>query len=447
MTIKQINFLSHVEGGSIVNPLFKGWEQKAVQVLDRTLADTLPGVKSESTLPVIIEMTPNAKEEERQEIKQLCQQRKRDEIVNELKYIPMVTATICQDTLREAAHHPGVKRIFYDQQVRAYLDVAVPTVTADEAHARWGLTGKGITVAVLDTGIEAHDDLTKPENRLAGFNDLVGNETESYDDNGHGTHVAGIIAGNGYRSDGKYVGSAPEANLVGVKVLDNRGSGQVSTIMRGIDWCIQEKEQYNIRVINLSLGGPATEPYTDDPLSRMVEQAWHNGIVVCAAAGNEGPEPGTIGTPGFHPSIVTVGATYDQNTETTEDDKESEFSSRGPTVDHLNKPDVLAPGEKIVSLLAENSPLNRRIERGDLSSPLDGYVELSGTSMATPLCAGVAALLIQHNESLSPNDVKSILVSSSTHLKGSQPGYVNVVSALKLAEVYLEYGSHDVYSS
>lgn len=417
---------------------FSNWEREAIQALDRKVTEWMEK-DGDTTISAIIQMDTEAGDDTKQEIRKLCEKRDEDRYVTELGSMPMIAGTFCRATLRDAAHHAHVQRIFYDYEVHAYLDKAVPTVLASEAHAKWDVTGKGVAVAVVDTGVATHEDLTKPENRIVAFHDLVGNQKEPYDDNGHGTHVSGIIAGNGFRSDGKYVGSAPEANIVGVKVLDQAGSGRVSTIMKGLEWCIQEKETYNIRVINLSLGGPATEPYTDDPLSQMVEQAWHRGIVVCAAAGNEGPSGETIGSPGFNPFILTVGSTNDQNTDSPEDDRESEFSSRGPTVDHFNKPDLLAPGERIVSLLAKHSPMAKEVQQGNLSSPDEGYVELSGTSMSSPLCAGIAALLLQYNEHLSPNDVKAILVSSAQHLKGSSPGYVHTVNALELAKTYLKY--------
>ena len=161
--------------------------------------------------------------------------------------------------------------------------------------------GKGVTVAVVDTGIFAHPDFTVPENRIAAFVDLVNNRKDPYDDNGHGTHVAGIVAGNGSRSNGLYQGIAPAARLVGVKVLDAYGSGVLSNVIRGIQWCVRQKERLDIRVINLSLGAPAQDSFRDDPLCQAVQAAWQRGIVVCVAAGNDGPAAGTIATPGIRP--------------------------------------------------------------------------------------------------------------------------------------------------
>lgn len=426
------------EGEKKVGELFVDWHSAAVGTLDQPLIDRMIKGREDTSISVIIELASGADDEVRREVKRLCEKREQDHSVAVIGALPVITGTLCRATLREAAHHVQVKRIFYDYDVRAYLDTAVPAVRADEAHAQWEATGSGMAIAIVDTGVAAHDDLSKPDHRIVGFRDFVNGREEPYDDHGHGTHVAGIAAGNGYASDGTYVGAAPEADVVGVKVLDASGAGRASTILKGIDWCIREKETHNIRVLNLSLGGPATEPYTDDPLSKMVEQAWHSGIIVCAAAGNEGPDRGTIGTPGFNPSIITVGATDDRNTESPADDREADFSGRGPTVDKLNKPDVLAPGEKIISLLANQSALGEQVLRNKLSVPHEGYVELSGTSMSTPLVAGMAALLLQHNDALSPNDVKVILKSAAQYLEGSRSGYVNTVNALKLAETYVQ---------
>src|SRR5699024_5700594 len=143
---------------------------------------------------------------------------------------------------------------------------------------QFGLTGKDVTVAVIDTGIYPHADLIEPKNRIIAFKDFIKDQTEAYDDNGHGTHCAGDIASNGHQSDGKYIGPAPDASLIGVKVLDQDGGGRLSTIMKGITWCIKHKDEYNIRIISLSLGAEAFESYRDDPLSQAAQKAWHHGI-------------------------------------------------------------------------------------------------------------------------------------------------------------------------
>src|SRR5690606_17662424 len=173
---------------------------------------------------------------------------------------------------------------------------------------------------------------------------------ESYDDDGHGTHVAGIIAGNGFASGGKDVGVAPGARLVGVKVLDQDGGSPISRVIAGIQWVVENRKNLKIQIINLSLGAPAEKGYRKDPLSQAVEEAWRRGLVVCVAAGNRGPEEGTITTPGINPSVITVGSIDDQRTIPRLDDVMTDHSGRGPTVDELVKPDLVAPGARITSL-------------------------------------------------------------------------------------------------
>jgi serine protease AprX len=316
--------------------------------------------------------------------------------------------------------------------------VASPTV---QAPPLWnaGFTGKGIVVAVVDTGIYEHPDLA---GRIVAFKDLVNQQIRPYDDNGHGTHVAGDIASNGSQSNFLYRGPAPEAGLVGVKVLDKNGSGLLSTVIDGIQWCIDNRETTGIRVLNLSLGSPATESYTGDPLCQAVEKAWDSGIVVCAAAGNEGPEPRTISSPGIHPGIITVGAMNDMNTTSSGDDRVADFSSRGPTIDDLTKPDVLAPGVNIISLRAPGSTLDKQNKQSRVGT---WYSSLSGTSMATPVCAGVVAQLLQANGSLTPDRVKARLVETALKLDDLDPntqgaGVINAQKAASAAAAIQQHG-------
>jgi len=296
------------------------------------------------------------------------------------------------------------------------LNLRKTAVSAINAPAAWaaGYTGKGITVAVVDTGIYPHPDLTEPANRIIGFKDFVNKKTSPYDDCGHGTHVAGIIAGNGGKSNGQYKGVAPEANLVGVKDLDNTG-GRSSDVIAGIQWVVQNKATYNIKVINLSLGAPATQSYATDPLSQAAGAAWDAGLVVVAAAGNNGPAAGTINTPGINAHIITVGAVDDRGTVDTKDDVIAGFSSRGPTIDGLTKPDLVAPGVNITSLASETSYLPKKNsgpggkpgkaaqaepqEKPAQTTITNYYVTMSGTSMATPMVAGTAALILEKNPS------------------------------------------------
>lgn len=327
----------------------------------------------------------------------------------ELPIINSFSTRINSKKLEFLTRNHYVKKIWHDREVRAVLDVASPTVHAPLLWER-GIAGKGVSVAVIDTGIYKHPDLS---GRIIGFKDLVKQKSSPYDDNGHGTHVAGDIASSGSKSDFHYRGPAPEADLVGVKVLDKNGSGSMSAVIEGIQWCLDSRQAFNIRVLNLSLGSTASEPHGNDPVCLAVEKAWQAGIVVCAAAGNEGPQPGTITSPGIDPVIITVGALNDFNTVSQGDDQAAPFSSRGPTIENLNKPDVLAPGTNIISLRSPGSQLDKQNANAKINS---FYTSLSGTSMATPVCCGVAAQLLSLNSALTPDQVKSVLMQTARTL-------------------------------
>ena len=342
---------------------------------------------------------------------------RRRRIVYELPLINSLAVELPSEVLLKVIPEGKVKMVWPDVKAQPCLDVAVPATGATQAH-RAGLTGKGVVIAVVDTGIAPHDDLMKPEPRIVGWHDLVNGKTEPYDDEGHGTHVAGIIAGNGYGSGGKYTGMAPEALLVGVKALDGKGSGPISRVIAGIQWVVDHKEQYRIKALNLSLGAPPEEGYRTDPASKAVNAAWRAGLLVCAAAGNAGPRQRTITTPGISPVIITVGSISDQGTVPRGDDVINEFSSRGPTIDRLPKPDLVAPGSDITSLKTGG-----------------GYVAQSGTSMATPMVVGAAAILWEKNPELTPDQIRQILVSTAEDrgynklVQGA--GYLNLSAALE----------------
>ncbi|MCL5773703.1 MAG: S8 family serine peptidase, partial [Firmicutes bacterium] len=205
-------------------------------------------------------------------------------------------------------------------------------------------------------------------------------------------------AGSGKASQGKYKGPAYEANLVGVKVLDGNGSGSFSDVIKGIQWATDNKDKYNIRVINMSLGGRASGSYKDDPVAQAVEAAVNKGIVTVVAAGNSGPGAKTIGTPAHDPLALTIGALDDRGTPDPSDDKIASFSSRGPTkYDNLPKPDVVSPGVNITAPDASNG----------------GYTSMSGTSMATPIAAGVVASLIQADSKATPDEIKTALAKTA----------------------------------
>ena len=236
------------------------------------------------------------------------------------------------------------------------------------SRLRLAIKGAGVGVAVIDSGITSwHDDLTyhgtssavrtKADQRVVAFADFVNGRTSPYDDNGHGTHVAGTIAGNGYDSSGARAGIAPEAHLVGLKVLDENGRGVISDVIAALEWAIANKNAYNIRVANLSVGAAVTESYWTDPLTLAAKRAVDAGIVVVAAAGNLGKNKlgqsqyGGITAPGNAPWVLTVGAYSHEGTLRRNDDVVAAYSSRGPSaIDFEAKPDVVAPGTGVVSL-------------------------------------------------------------------------------------------------
>ncbi len=216
----------------------------------------------------------------------------------------------------------------------------------------------------------------------------------------HDTHVAGIIAGNGFSSKGKYMGIAPDANIVGIKILKDDGSGNISDVIAGIQWTIDNKSKYNVKVITLSLGTKPRSKCKDDPLCQAVDAAVTAGITVAVAAGNSGPDPSTITSPAVSPNVITVGACDDRKASHPKDINIADFSSVGPTHDGLEKPDILAPGVGI------NSLANKSLE----------YNKLSGTSMATPIIAGCIALLYEKDPQMTPSRIKEIIMANATDL-------------------------------
>jgi len=320
-----------------------------------------------------------------------------------LPIINSVAAYMPSVGVKSMAMESVTEKIYLDDYAYKLMDIASVTVGSDFAN-EFGLTGKNISVAILDTGVFPHRDLTTPNNRIIAFKDFVGEKSQPYDDDGHGTHVAGIVAGNGFSSKGKYMGIAPDANIVGVKVLGGDGGGSISDVIAGIQWTIDNKSRYNTKIMTLSLGTKPKANYEDDPLCKAVNAAVDSGITVVVAAGNGGPDASTITSPAISPKVITVGACDDRKESTSKNISIPDFSSRGPTPDGLRKPDILAPG----------------VEINSLSNSSSGYHSLSGTSMATPIVAGSIALLYENNPNLSPLEVKEI-ITSNAHSLGLGP--------------------------
>ncbi|WP_052345863.1 S8 family peptidase [Paucisalibacillus sp. EB02] len=365
-------------------------------------------------------------------VSELCPLQTTDEPTYHLKELKQITGRFCSKTIRHLMEHNDVKYICPDYTVRSNLNVATATIGSKYANNSHGLTGNGITVSVIDTGIFPHYDLTYPSNRIVGFQDFINSRTAPYDDNGHGTHVAGAIAGNGSASGGNYSGVAPDANVVGVKVLDSQGNGLLSNVIAGINWSIENRSRLGIRIINLSLGATPTTSYVNDPLAIACEKAWRAGIVVVAAAGNSGPL-GTIDTPGYDPIILTVGATNDRNTFNIQDDTPGEYTSSKPTVDGFIKPDIAVPGTNITSLLSPNSTIAFQHPQNRVGPH---YFTLTGTSMATGMVSGIVALLLQASPPYTPDTVKVRLMESSKFLTPQFTGYSLVTSLFNMTRNY-----------
>ena len=297
-------------------------------------------------------------------------------------------------------------------------------------------TGRGISIAVLDTGVSPVHDLSKPRNRVIAFKDFVNGQKEPYDDNGHGTHVAGIAAGNGWMSGGKYKGVAPEANIVGVKILDKKGGGGSGEVLAGIQWVLDNRDKYGIRIVNLSMG--TVETHGKDPLVKAVEAAWDSGMILTVAAGNNGPKPGSVTSPGISRKVVTVGSSDDNHTVQIWGDILENFSGRGPTLDCIVKPDLLAPGTNIISCLSTDVSITST-NRNKIKLVDDHYLQMSGTSMSTPIVAGAIALLLEKYPSLAPNEVKYMLKQCAVSLDCSPNqqgwGLLNIEKLMSLPPI------------
>ncbi|TMH83489.1 MAG: hypothetical protein E6H45_13470 [Betaproteobacteria bacterium] len=331
---------------------------------------------------------------------------------------------------------PDVARIHHDATVGPQPNAAPPDppTSPDQvsgiypqvvrATKVWqqGITGGGVTVAILDSGIAEDADLVQPDNRLLASVNFA-DERLTSDPGGHGTHIAGIVAGNGSNSGGEFTGIAPQANVVDVRVLGSTGSGRISSVVRGIEWVLAHRTAYNIRVINLSFGAPATLPYRADPMSAAVEIAWRRGLVVVAASGNGGPDRDTVVTPGIDPYAITVGATDDRGTIGRDDDLLAWFSAWG-SADSNAKPDLVAPGRRLVSIRVPGSALDMLFpDRVVVAQNGATYFRLTGTSMATAVVSGAAALLLQRRPTLTPDQVKALLVGT-TQPYGEDSGQV-----------------------
>ena len=413
----------------------------------------LKGLNSNQTVDVIITYRNTPTEEHHHRVSA-----RGGELKENLDLIRAAHYSVPADQLQALSGDADVEFIAPDRPVNATANSAYTgspdygwrTVGADLAGNVFALDGTGVGIALIDSGTNNSNDLkdAQGKNRLVYQTSLVPNSDASYH-YGHGTHVSGILAGNGSQSLAKNStywirGIAPNANLISIKVLDDTGVGTDSTVIAGIQLAIQLKSQYNIRVINLSLGRPVASSYLMDPLCQAVQKAWQAGIVVVVAAGNDGRGNsqnvggyGTITAPGNSPYVITVGAMNTVGTASAADDKVASYSSKGPTaIDHIVKPDLMAPGNRILSINQGGTYFDHTYPQNDVATEVysatnsnsgSAYFMLSGTSMAAPMVSGAAALMAQQNPSLTPDQIKARLMKTASKFA---PGFSTATDAV-----------------
>jgi serine protease AprX len=353
-----------------------------------------------------------------------------------------------------------VDYVVKDQHLQAQFDPALDSakartpgileVNAPQVWSQLGVTGQGVGVAIVDSGVYPHPDLA---GRIVASIDFTTasptvSSTSTGDPGGHGTHVAGLVAGDGASSGGEFTGVAPRANIINVRVIDANGLSDVSTILRGLQWVLANRTTYNIKVVNLSLGAKPMGSYKSDLMATAAEVLNFAGVTVVVSAGNTGPLAGTITTPATDPYVITVGALDDNGTSLRLDDLMAVFSARGRTAfDSLSKPDLVAPGRRMVSLRSPGSELDTLFSDRQVTATgalTADYYKLSGTSMAAPVVAGVVALMVERNPTLSPAQIKKRLKSTATSLSFGTAfdrgaGLVDAYAAVASVDASREY--------
>ncbi|HLN65286.1 MAG TPA: S8 family peptidase [Symbiobacteriaceae bacterium] len=346
------------------------------------------------------------------------------------------------------AQLPGVRTVVREHQASAAATRSSPSgapqpyVASVRADALWaqGYKGAGVTVAVVDSGIFASSATSSDFGGRTLVN-LSFNPATNYtiDKFGHGTHVAGIIGGDGKNSAGQYVGIAPEVNLLNLKYSLDDGTANERHLISALQWVYDNQSRYNIRVVNISSTMGAEQSYMESPTAAAVEQLWFAGVVVVVSAGNRGGESCSVCyAPASDPYVITVGAVDDAGTAALTDDFAKAWSSSGTTMDGHSKPDVMAPGAHIIAYMP-----NGDLRTNNPTNVVDkNYFKMGGTSMAAPVVTGVIAQLLQANPSLTPDQVKWLLQETARTYTGQPDGTPGIVDALS-AFNYLQTGSPD----
>ncbi|MDX1621306.1 MAG: S8 family serine peptidase, partial [Nitriliruptorales bacterium] len=339
------------------------------------------------------------------------------EVLLDLDIIEGFSATLTAEALEALLQVDGVRAVTIDAEVTlahgsadnppAPDDFYDETVAASPVQAK-GYDGSGVGIAVIDTGVTEVPDLF---GRLVGAVDFSG-DGDDVDHFGHGTMIAGIAAGDGTASDGKFVGVAPGAHIIPVKIAGRNGAADVSHVLAAMQYVVSFKDDYNIRILNLSLGTDSTQPQALSPLNYAVERAWDSGIVVVVSGGNHGEDrKGRIPKPADDPLVITVGATDSNGTVDRGDDEVAAYSSRGPSIaDGIEKPDIVAPGSHVVGTLAPDSMVDEEYPEAHIG---EWYVQASGTSFAAGVVSGAAALLLEAHPDWTPNEVKGAIISTA----------------------------------
>ncbi len=359
--------------------------------------------------------------------------------IGKIKYrLPMINAYVVEvneNRIEDIIQSEGVFAYEMDAHITAQMKRVSDIIELRWAHDR-RIYGNNIGVAIVDTGIWPHEDFTNEGNRIVGFYDVINGKEAPYDDNGHGTHVAGIVGGSGKTSGGHYIGIAPKCKLIGVKVLNEKGDGNISDVLAGLQWVVNNKEKYNIRIVNISVGATTNDDIDESSmLVKGVNAVWDEGIVVVVAAGNNGPNPMSISIPGISRKVITVGSSDDNYTVDVFGSKKKDYSGRGPTSACIKKPDVIAPGSNIVSCgLDRNVKLKNTSSRNNYKRIAAMYTRKSGTSMSTPIVSGAIALLLSKYPRMNNRDVKLKLRTGTLDLGFNHPkqgwGLINIPKLL-----------------